>query len=60
MRTTTIKVITLNKAAEYIGLSAKTLRNRIHEGRYPSTLFKKVNGTWMLDIEEWNQWHKNQ
>jgi len=59
-RTTHIDIITLNKAAEFIGLSPKTLRNRIYEGVYPSTVFKKVNGTWMVDIEEWNQWHRNQ
>lgn len=60
LKETQIDIITLNKAAEMIGLSHKTLRNRIHEGRYPSTVFMKVNGTWMLDVEEWNQWHRNQ
>lgn len=55
-----IDVITLRKAAETIGLSPKTLRNRIYEGVYPSTVFKKVSGTWMVDIEEWNLWHRNQ
>lgn len=55
-----VAVITLNKAASLIGLSAKTLRNRIYEGVYPSTVFMKVNGTWMADIEEWNRWHRTQ
>lgn len=55
-----VTVITLNKAAELIGLSSKTLRNRIYEGIYPSTVFMKVNGTWMADIEEWNRWHRIQ
>ncbi|ROV58339.1 hypothetical protein EGH82_18905 [Vibrio ponticus] len=54
-----IRFVTLIKAAEIIGFSPKTLRNRIHEGKYPSTVFKKVNGTWMMDIEEWNLWHRN-
>ncbi|TKF49522.1 hypothetical protein FCV60_21950 [Vibrio sp. F13] len=58
MNNTQVAVITLNKAAGLIGLSPKTLRNRIHEGIYPSTVFKKVNGTWMADIEEWNRWHR--
>ncbi|MGR5352845.1 hypothetical protein [Vibrio sp. DNB22_19_2] len=60
VRTSHIDIITLNKAAELIGLAPKTLRNRIHEGMYPSTVFMKVNGTWMVDIEEWNLWHRNQ
>lgn len=58
VQTSNIGIITLNKAAELIGLSPKTLRNRIHEGMYPSTVFMKVNGTWMVDIEEWNLWHR--
>lgn len=53
-----VSIITLNKVATLIGLSPKTLRNRIHEGHYPSTVFMKVNGTWMADIEEWNRWHR--
>jgi hypothetical protein len=55
-----IKFITLYKAAFEIGLSPKTLRNRIHKGDYPSTIFKKVNGTWMINIEAWNEWHQEQ
>ena len=60
MREQQVAVITLNKAASLIALSAKTLRNRIYEGVYPSTVFMKVNGTWMADIEEWNRWHRTQ
>ena len=55
-----VAIITLGKAAELIGLSPKTLRNRIHEGKYPSTIFKKINGCWMIDIKEWNAWHRKQ
>ncbi|AMG01515.1 MULTISPECIES: hypothetical protein [Vibrio] len=55
-----ISIITLKKAAEVIGLSTKTLRHKAREGFYPSTIVKKICGTWMVDIEEWNKWHRMQ
>ncbi|EJL6437415.1 helix-turn-helix domain-containing protein [Vibrio cholerae] len=55
-----ISIITLKKAAEIIGLSAKTLREKARDGLYPSTVMKKIRGTWMVDIEEWNQWNRKQ
>lgn len=55
-----IAVVTLKKASEEIGLSTKTLREKAREGLYPSTVMKKVQGTWMVDIEEWNRWHRMQ
>ncbi|EGR2449336.1 hypothetical protein B4926_09420 [Vibrio cholerae] len=53
-----ISIITLKKAAEVIGLSTKTLREKALDGFYPSTVMKKIRGTWMIDIEEWNKWHR--
>ncbi|ASI93323.1 hypothetical protein BSZ05_21945 [Vibrio mediterranei] len=53
-----ISIITLKKAAGEIGLCTKTLREKANDGVYPSTVMRKVNGTWMLDIEEWNRWHR--
>ncbi|EKG0041107.1 hypothetical protein O1D83_001573 [Vibrio cholerae] len=55
-----ISIITLKKAAEVIGLSTKTLREKARDGFYPSTVMKKIRGTWMVDIEEWNQWNRKQ
>ncbi|EKO3390371.1 hypothetical protein M0358_002364 [Vibrio fluvialis] len=55
-----IAIVTLKKAAEEIGLSTKTLREKALDGQYPSTVMRKVRGTWMVDIEEWNRWHRMQ
>ncbi|MDC0612649.1 hypothetical protein OAP63_18100 [Vibrio sp.] len=55
-----IAVVTLKKASEEIGLSTKTLREKARDGLYPSTVMRKVQGTWMVDIEEWNRWHRMQ
>jgi hypothetical protein len=60
MKNSQIAIITLKKAAEAVGLSAKTLREKAYEGVYPSTVMFKVHGTWMVDIEEWNRWHRTQ
>lgn len=60
MNKSQITVVTLKKAAEEIGLSAKTLRDKARDGFYPSTVMRKVQGTWMVDIEEWNRWHRTQ
>lgn len=53
-----ISIVTLKKAAEEIGLSTKTLREKARDGLYPSTVMRKIQGTWMVDIEEWNRWHR--
>ncbi|EMN7320743.1 hypothetical protein M2H05_09785 [Vibrio vulnificus] len=55
-----ISIVTLKKAAEEIGLSTKTLREKARDGLYPSTVMRKIQGTWMVDIEEWNRWHRMQ
>lgn len=55
-----IAFITLKKAAEDIGLSTKTLREKALNGIYPSTVMRKINGTWMVDTEEWDRWHRTQ
>lgn len=55
-----IAIVTLKKAAEEIGLSTKTLREKALDGQYPSTVMRKIHGTWMVDIEEWNRWHRMQ
>ncbi|EGR9008942.1 MULTISPECIES: hypothetical protein [Vibrio] len=55
-----ISIVTLKKAAEEIGLSTKTLREKARDGFYPSTVMRKIQGTWMVDIEEWNRWHREQ
>jgi len=55
-----IAIVTLKKASEVIGLSTKTLREKARDGLYPSTVMRKVQGTWMVDIEEWNRWHRMQ
>ncbi|WP_165313159.1 hypothetical protein [Vibrio ziniensis] len=55
-----IAIVTLKKASEEIGLSTKTLREKARDGLYPSTVMRKVQGTWMVDIEEWNRWHRMQ
>ncbi len=60
MNRSQIAVVTLKKAADEIGLSTKTLREKARDGLYPSTVMKKVQGTWMVDIEEWNRWHRIQ
>lgn len=57
---TRIKMITLKKAAEQIGLTSKYLREQALSGVYPSTVMKKVHGSWMVDIEEWDRWHRTQ
>ncbi|GEM77508.1 hypothetical protein [Vibrio sagamiensis] len=53
-----ISIVTLKQASELIGLSTKTLREKANEGIYPSTVMCKINGTWMVDTEEWNRWHR--
>ncbi len=58
MNRSQISVVTLKKAADEIGLSTKTLREKARDGLYPSTVMRKVKGTWMVDIEEWNRWHR--
>ncbi len=58
MNRSQISVVTLKKAADEIGLSTKTLREKARDGLYPSTVMKKVKGSWMVDIEEWNRWHR--
>ncbi len=58
MNRSQISVVTLKKAADEIGLSTKTLREKARDGLYPSTVMRKVRGTWMVDIEEWNRWHR--
>ncbi|MFV0446933.1 MAG: hypothetical protein ACK5MF_00435 [Vibrio sp.] len=60
MSNTQIAIVTLKKASEVIGLSTKTLREKARDGLYPSTVMRKVQGTWMVDIEEWNRWHRMQ
>lgn len=55
-----IAIVTLKKASEEIGLSTKTLREKARDGFYPSTVMRKIQGSWMVDIEEWNRWHKMQ
>lgn len=55
-----IAIVTLKKASEEIGLSTKTLREKARDGFYPSTVMRKIQGTWMVDIEEWNRWHRTQ
>ena len=55
-----IAIVTLKKASEVIGLSTKTLREKARDGLYPSTVMRKIQGTWMVDIEEWNRWHRMQ
>ncbi|HCE5244003.1 TPA: hypothetical protein NG505_000361 [Vibrio parahaemolyticus] len=55
-----IAIVTLKKASEEIGLSTKTLREKARDGFYPSTVMRKIHGTWMVDIEEWNRWHRIQ
>ncbi len=56
----TIKLISLKKAADQIGLTAKHLREKATAGEYPSTVIKKVRGSWMVDTEEWDKWHRAQ
>ncbi|WP_221072827.1 hypothetical protein [Vibrio alfacsensis] len=58
MSRTQIAIVTLRKASEAIGLSTKTLRERANDGVYPSTVMRKIKGAWMVDIEEWNRWHR--
>ncbi len=58
MNRSQISVVTLRKAADEIGLSTKTLREKARDGLYPSTVMRKIQGTWMVDIEEWNRWHR--
>lgn len=53
-----ITIVTLKLASELIGISTKTMRDRANEGIYPSTVICKINGTWMVDTEEWNRWHR--
>lgn len=60
MNKTSITMVTLRKASENIGLSTKTLRDRACDGWYPSTVIRKIQGHWMVDVEEWNRWHKMQ
>lgn len=60
MNNSQIAIVTLKKAAEEIGLNAKTMREKALGGHYPSTVMRKIKGTWMVDIEEWNRWHRMQ
>ncbi len=60
MTTSTIKLIALKKASDLIGISAKTLREKANAGIYPTTIIKKVGGSWMVDSEEWDRWHRIQ
>ncbi|AUI88124.1 hypothetical protein BS333_17340 [Vibrio azureus] len=53
-----ITIVTLKLASELIGISTKTMRDRANEGIYPSSVICKINGTWMVDTEEWNRWHR--
>ncbi|MDW3058689.1 hypothetical protein [Vibrio sp. 1978] len=54
------QVVALKAASPLIGLKEDTLRKAARTGQYPSTVIKKVGGSWMVDIEEWNKWHRDQ
>lgn len=55
-----ISVVTLKVASSIIGLAEDTLRKGARAGKYPSTVIKKVKGSWMVDTEEWDRWHREQ
>lgn len=55
-----VSTVTLKRAAILIGLSERTLRDHANSGKYPSYVMKKVKGSWMVDLEEWDRWHRIQ
>ncbi|WP_456295251.1 hypothetical protein M1D72_01345 [Vibrio sp. AK197] len=55
-----ISVVSLKAASQAIGFAEDTLRKGARAGKYPSTVIKKVKGSWMVDIEEWDRWHREQ
>ncbi|ARR46720.1 hypothetical protein C1S86_11845 [Vibrio parahaemolyticus] len=55
-----IAVVSLKAASPLIGFAEDTLRKGARAGKYPSTVIKKVNGSWMIDTEEWDRWHREQ
>lgn len=55
-----VSFVTLKRAAVLIGLSERTLRDHANDGKYPSYVMKKVKGSWMVDLEEWDRWHRIQ
>ncbi|PNH90868.1 hypothetical protein C1M56_01030 [Vibrio diazotrophicus] len=55
-----ISVVSLKVASPLIGFAEDTLRKGARAGKYPSTVIKKVRGSWMIDIEEWDRWHREQ
>lgn len=55
-----ISMVTLKVASEQIGLATDTMRKYARSGKYPSSVMKKVRGTWMVDTEEWDRWHREQ
>ncbi len=49
-----ISVVSLKAASKSIGFAEDTLRKGARAGKYPSTVIKKIRGSWMIDIEEWD------
>lgn len=55
-----VSTVTLKRASLLIGLSERTLRDHANDGKYPSYVMKKIKGSWMVDLEEWDRWHRTQ
>ena len=51
-------MVPLKTFCEDIKLAADTLRKAARSGKYPSYVIGKVEGSWMVDSEEWDKWHR--